>query len=212
MKDQRLYSIFILFVFTILFSRPGVTSEINIESNPEGVEVFAMDPKTGDSVSIGETPFKGSMEEIAGRIGDGSGFVLEARKDGFEPYRLLLTTLGGSNIDLKINLKVSKDIKIVQDLDLLMNDLFDVQRLVRGQDYESAMKKISMLEKKFPHFSIISEIKGSIHYLRKDFTRSLNSYRKAFALNPKNRSAYRMKTYLEKRFNLEDKRAQVKGN
>ena len=39
----------------------------------------------------------------------------------------------------------------------------------------------------------------------KEFKRSLSFYRKAFAVNPKNRDAYRMKLYLEKKFKISSK-------
>lgn len=194
--------------FTIILAlSPFLTwaSSVNIKSNPDTAEVFVLNVSDGKPISVGETPFEGNVDDLGSRAGGGNSFVIEIKKVGFEPYRVLMNTLGGNDIELSVNLKVSKDIELVQDIDLLMSDLFDVQRLVRGQDYASALTKLTALQKKFPHFSIIPEMTGGIHYLNRDFTRAMNSYRKAFSLNAKNQSAYRMKKYLEKRFGLPER-------
>ena len=123
-------------------------------------------------------------------------------KPGFDKFNIAVPVLKNVDIKLNANLEVQRDIKMTQDLDLLVTDLFDVLRMMRVKDFDSAFKKLEKLESKFPHFSIIYEMKGSISYLKKDFKRALNFYRKAFAVNPKNREAYRMKIYLEKKFGV----------
>ena len=126
----------------------------------------------------------------------------EIEKEGFDPYRVLLTRTGSNDIEMSVNLDISKNIKMIKDLDYLMVELFDVQRQIRAKDYTSALNKLDGLEKDFPHYSIIYELKGSAYYLNKDFSKALNFYRKAFSINPDNRDAYNMKIYLEKKFNL----------
>ena len=74
--------------------------------------------------------------------------------------------------------------------------------MVRLKDYQSSLQKLEMLERKFPHFSIIHEMKGMIFYLQKNFKMALNFYRKANGINPQNIEAYKMKTYLEKKFGI----------
>jgi tetratricopeptide (TPR) repeat protein len=77
-----------------------------------------------------------------------------------------------------------------------------VQRQIRSKDYANAVKRLDELEKDFPHYSIIYELKGSAFYLDKQFKQALNYYRKAFSVNPENRDAYIMKVYLEEKFEL----------
>ncbi len=192
---------FTLLVSTFFISYAGA-EEIAITSNPEEVNIFVKNAQTGQELNIGKTPYKGDVEALTANVANGSVFMIELRKDGFETYRILVTKAGKSDIAVNVNMEVSKDMSMTQDFDLLTGDLFDVQRMVRTKDYQSALKKIEMLEKKFPHFSVVYEMKASVFYLMKEFKRSLTFYRKAFATNPKNRDAYRMKIYLEKKFKV----------
>jgi hypothetical protein len=186
----------------IIMSSLVYSEEISITSNPEQATISVRNAQTGQEVKIGKTPYKGSLDTIVANIASGSVFMLEITKIGFEPYRMLITKTGSSDIAVNINMIVSRDMRMTQDFDLLMTELFDVQRMIRTKDYASSMQKLDVLIKKFPHFSIVYEMKGSIFYLMKEFKRSLTFYRKAFAVNPKNRDAYRMKIYLEKKFKI----------
>lgn len=194
-----------LFTFLIIFSNLLSASEINILSNPVGGIIYVKDAKKGDRIKIGETPYKGNLDQLVANISSKAAFIVEVTKVGFEPYRILLTKTGSMDIELDVNLEISKNIEMVQDLDLLTGDLFDVQRMIRVKDYQSSLKKLDLLEKKFPHYSIVAEMKASVFYLMKEYKRSLGFYRKAFGLNPENREAYQMKVYLEKKFKINKK-------
>lgn len=192
----------LLILFLVMFSGSLFAEDISITSNPEQAIISVRNAQTGQSVRIGKTPYKGNLETIISNIASGSVFMLELTKDGFEPYRILITKTGASDIAVNVNMTVDRNMRMTQDFDILMSELFDVQRMIRTKDYDSSMQKLDVLIKKFPHFSIVYEMKGSIFYLMKEFKRSLTFYRKAFAVNPKNRDAYRMKTYLEKKFKV----------
>lgn len=195
----------ILLIFTFSFINFAFANEISILSNPVGAFIYVKDAKKGDRIKIGETPYKGNLDQLVASLSSKAAFIVEVSKVGFEPYRILLTKTGAMDIELDVNLQISKNIEMVQDLDMLTGDLFDVQRMVRVKDYKSSLTKLNLLEKKFPHFSIIAEMKGSIYYLQKEYKRSLGFYRKAFGLNPENREAYQMKQYLEKKFKINKK-------
>jgi tetratricopeptide (TPR) repeat protein len=177
--------------------------ELSIVSNPEKAIIFVKNNTTKKMVKIGMTPLKISMNEVANNYANGDVFVLELKKNGFDPYRVLLARSGSNDVELNVNLEVNKDIQLVKDVDTLIAKLFEVQRRIRVKDYPGAIKMLTEAEKKFPHFSIIYELKASAYYLDKKFTQALNFYRKAFSVNPENRDAYVMKLYLEKKFKLE---------
>jgi hypothetical protein len=193
----------IFLISFILFSMSSHARKIEIITNPEEAEVFVINPQNGERITIGSTPYSGPLEILSQKASGATAFIIEIDKPGFESYRLLYSVMAKGDVNLRVNLPLSNDIKLTQDLDMLMSDLFDVQRMVRARDFSSALTKIEMLEAKFPQYSILHEIKGSIFYLTQDFTRALSSYRRAFALNAKNRDAYRMKLYLERKFNTE---------
>lgn len=185
----------------ILLSTMTYSATLTVNSNPSDCNVYVVD-KNGKKVSLGSTPYKAQMENLQSNYGSDGPIQIEVYKPGFEAYSISVPFLKKGDVDLNANLKVEKNIRLAQDFDFLVSDLFDVLRLMRGKNLDIAFAKLEKLEVKFPHFSIIHEMKGSISYMRKDFKNSLSFYRKAFGINPKNMEAYKMKSYLEKKFNL----------
>ncbi len=192
----------LLFVTTLLLSLTSYAGKVKIDSSPSECEISVINPENGSKTALGKTPYDGDMEQLIANVGDNGIIQLDIHKPGFQRYHLALPVVGSSDVKVFANLEVENDVRLTQDIDLLMGDLFDVLRMVRVQDFNNGMKKLELLEQKFPHYSIIFEMKGMISYLRKNFKEALNFYRKSFGLNPKNREAYRMKVYLEKKFNI----------
>lgn len=193
---QLLFSLFMLVSCNI------IAGKVTIDSSPSECEITVINPDNGVKTVLGKTPYDTDMQQLKSNVGDNGIVQLDIQKPGFQKYHMALPIVGSSDIKVFANLEVDNDIKLTQDIDLLMGDLFDVLRMVRVQDFGNGMKKLELLEQKFPHYSIIYEMKGMISYLRKNFKEALNFYRKSFGLNPKNREAYRMKVYLEKKFNI----------
>lgn len=196
-KFLKFITVSISFILSLHY---GHAKNIEIITSPEEAEVFIINPSSGERLPIGATPYKGPIDIMKQKASGASAFVIEIAKPGFDSYRMLYSVLGSSDVSIRVNLSVVNNIALVQDLDLLMADLFDVQRMVRTRDFTSALSKIELLEAKFPQYSILHELKGSVFYLTQEYARALAAYRRAFALNSKNADAYRMKIYLERRF------------
>lgn len=194
----------ILVIFILLFSMKGFSGVISIKSNPSDCDVFQIDPISGKKSALGKTPYKADLDTLKGESEDNATIQLSIYKPGFDSFNVTVPSLGNVDVNLNANLEVQKDIKMTQDLDMMVTDLFDVLRMMRIKDFPNASKKLFLLEKKFPHYSIIHEMKGTVSYLQKEFKQSLNYYRKAFGINPKNREAYKMKVYLEKKFKIKE--------
>lgn len=177
--------------------------EFEVTSNPVDSDVFAVN-EAGKKTALGKTPFKMDLESLKIAHGQGDVVNISVSKLGFESYNVVVPLLTSTEVKINASLEVEKDLKFTQDFDLLTTDLFDVLRMMRGKDYNAAFDKLGLLEKKFPHFSIIYEMKGAVLYMRNDYTSSLNYYRKAFGINPQNREAFKMKTYLEKKFGINE--------
>lgn len=192
-----------LIIFTLLsFSSFSFAADLNIKSNPADCDVFVIG-ENGKKNAVGKTPYKTSIDEIKNNFGVEGSVQFLVHKPGFEEFNIVVPLIGSSDVNLSANLEVQRDIKMTQDLDLLVTDLFDVLRMMRGKDFDTAYAKLDKLEQKFPHYSIIYEMKGTISYLQKEFKKALSFYRKAFGINPKNREAYKMKVYLEKKFQVD---------
>lgn len=190
-------------ILILAFITTGVLaqSKLSIKSQPPGAEIYIQSTNS-KSVRIGTTPYEADLNEIVNNYVKSNSFILELKKSGHNPYRLLIAKTAEADLELNANLELDKAVSNIKDHDLLMNDLFNVQKMVRGRNFVDALKQLDTLEKKHPQLSIIPEMKATTYYMNKDIENALSYYRKAFALNPDNSDAYRMKTYLEKKLNL----------
>ncbi len=177
-------------------------SKLSIKSRPEGAEIYITDSDSRP-VLIGKTPFEADLEDIIKSYVKASSFLVELKKDGHDPYRVLLARTANVDMTLTANLELSKNITSLKEHDLLMNELFDVQKLIRARNFGDAILKLTELETKNPNLSIIPELRATALYLNKDVEAALSYYRKAFAINPDNADAYRMKIYLEKKLGVD---------
>ena len=176
-------------------------SKLVIKSSPEGAEIFIN--TTGKPVRIGATPYEADLTEVINTYVKANSFVIELKKAGHNTYRVLLAKTEDVDLELTANLELDEAISNIKEHDLLMNQLFDVQKLVRGRNFRDALLKLDELEKKHPALSIIPEMKATAYYMNKEVESALSYYRRAFSLNSDNHDAYRMKVYLEKKLGID---------
>jgi len=191
----------ILSIFLIL-PLSSIANYLALKSNPVGADVYVVNTTTNKRVKIGKTPFEIQMQEVVTNFSDSQVFMVEVTKSGYEDYRVMIGQVGGNEVDLTVNLTPLKTVLEQKLTDELMAQLFDIQRQIRTKDYANAINRLSELDKRFPNYSIISELIASAYYLDQKFKEALSYYRKAFAINPENKDAFIMKNYLEKKFNL----------
>jgi tetratricopeptide (TPR) repeat protein len=191
-------SFFILF---ILASFPSWGSKLMIKSQPEGAEIFILN--AGRPIRLGATPFEANLTEIIKTYVKSNSFLIELKKAGHIPYRVLMAKTEDVDLELTANLELDQAISNHKEHDLLMNQLFDVQKMIRGRNFRDALLRLDDLEKKHPTLSIIPELKATSYYMNKEVENALSYYRKAFTLNPDNTDAYRMKVYLEKKLGVD---------
>lgn len=195
------YGLAVLFI-SFIFSYSSKAGNLNIKSQPGGADIFIISDG-GKPVLLGKTPYTADLEDIIRRYIKSSSFLVEIKKDGHDPYRVLLARTANVDMDLTAKLELSKNISNIKEHDLLMNQLFDVQKLIRARNFNDAISKLEQLETKNPKLSIIPELRATAMYLNKDVEGALSYYRKAFAINPDNADAYRMKVYLEKKLGVD---------
>lgn len=191
-----------LLVLTILFfSMNAWSGKLIIKSQPEGAEIYIT--VGGRPVRLGATPYEVDLTEIIKSYVKSNSFLIELKKSGHYPYRVLLAKTDDVDLELTANLELDEAVSNHKAHDLLMNQLFDVQRMIRGRNFRDALLKLDELEKKHPTLSIIPELKATTYYMNKDVENALAYYRKAFGLNSDNADAYRMKLYLEKKLGID---------
>jgi tetratricopeptide (TPR) repeat protein len=186
----------------VLLSFSAWANKLTIKSQPDGADIFIVDGSSRP-VALGKTPYEGSLDEIINNYVKSSSFLLELKKTGHETYRVLLAKTSNVDMSLAANLELSQSISNIKEHDLLMNELFDVQKLIRSRNFKDAISRLETLEQKNQGLSIIPELRATAMYLNKDVEGALSYYRKAFALNPDNADAYRMKIYLEKKLGVD---------
>lgn len=195
--SKLLLILLVFFHFTLSHA-----SKLSIKSRPDGAEIYIMDSESRP-VLIGKTPFEADLDDFIKSYVKSSSFLLELKKDGHDSYRVLLARTTNVDMTLTANLELSKSISNLKEHDLLVNELFDVQKLIRSRNFSDAITKLTDLEKKNPNLSIIPELRATALYLNKEVEAALSFYRKAFAINPDNADAYRMKIYLEKKLGVD---------
>lgn len=190
-------------LFTFIFSFAAFAGKFTVKSNPEGSEIYITSDANEKAEKIGKTPFNQDIGELIQTYVKKNTFIIELRKEGFETYRVLFAKTTNIDVDLSVNMKVSKAIRAIKKHDLLMNQLFDVQKLIRGRNFLDALTKLKELEKEYEHFSIITELKATTYYMMKYVEKALSHYRRAFAKNSDDVEAYKMKVYLEKKMGID---------
>jgi tetratricopeptide (TPR) repeat protein len=176
----------------ILFPIIASAQQLVLTSAPEGAEVVLV--VDGKPSKLGVTPLSINLKsyELAQ-----TGFSVNLKKEGFYEKDFVFPVLSGA--DIKINAQlVDMDVsKLNKEKDTLVNELFEVQRLVRVQNYEQALQLIERSKLKHPKLSTIFELEGSIQYLMKDFKSAANAFRRSVTLNPDNLEAKKMAELLE---------------
>ncbi len=172
--------------------------QIKLKSEPADVDVYVRDLSGTLKNKVGKTPFEGNIQEIASTYAKSNFFILVLEKEGYESQSILLNDLLKSDIELSMNMVAKEDILEFRKLDKSINDLFESQRLLRGQQYADALALLKNVEKEQPKLSIVPEMIGSALYLSKDQKGSLSWYEKAYRMNPENKDAFTMKTYLRR--------------
>ena len=189
------YILAVIFHFQLLIG-PTWASQVVIRSQPEGAEVIVQVAKGGKKTKIGTTPLVIPHAQLD-TITQGVAYKIEVIKPGFEVYRLLVAATNMEEITLSAVLEPSIEVKLGANTDVLITGLVEAQRLTRAKDYDGALSKLAELEKSYASVSSVFELRGSVNYLKKDFTTALAEFRKAYTLNPQNEVAQRMKDYLE---------------
>jgi tetratricopeptide (TPR) repeat protein len=192
-------NICLIFLFIeIIFFQKSYADQLKLKSEPADAVVYIRDLNGTIKNKIGKTPYEGNIQEIASTYAKSNFFILVLEKDGYESQSILLNDLLKSDIELNMNMVAKEDILEFRKLDKSINDLFESQRLLREQQYTDAISLLKNIEKEQPKLSIVPEMIGSAQYLAKDQKAALSWYEKAYRLNPENKDAYTMKSYLRK--------------
>ena len=174
------------------------SAKINFQSGSGVAEVWVAPIGSKDLKIIGSTPLTISSIELAKKIGEKGPVAVEYRSSGFTTQRAIITD--STNVDINLSLEM---IPLVnnedpQKMNRVVDRLFEVQRLARVGRAEDALQAVKEIQKEAPYVTAAYELEGGIYLMQKKYEMSLDAYRTASKLDPKNLEIANMKKQVEK--------------
>jgi tetratricopeptide (TPR) repeat protein len=194
----------IFMMIALLTSMLAQAEQLKLKSDPADATVFIRDLGGTQNNKVGNTPYEGNILDLASNYAKSNFFLVVIEKVGYETQSILLSDLLKSDIELSITLTPKEDILHFRKIEKSINDMFEAQRLMRSQQFDDAITLLKTVEIDQPKFSLVPELIGSTYYLKKDYRASLTWYEKAYRMNPENKDAFIMKSYLKKSLGGED--------
>jgi tetratricopeptide (TPR) repeat protein len=182
----------------MIFSLISYADQLKLKSDPVDATVYIRDLSGVQNTKIGNTPYEGNILDLSANYAKSNFFLIVIEKSGYESQSILLSDLLKSDIELSVNLVPKEDVLLYRKIDKNINDIFEAQRFIRAQQYDEALNILKHLEQDQSKLSIIPELIGSAYYLKKNQKASLTWFEKAYRMNPENKDAYTMKSYLKK--------------
>ncbi len=213
-----------ILLILLLFMCGCSTGRMVIESAPKQGQIFVRAAGQLNEQSLGQSPVSRDVSEIQDLAGGVDTIVVEVRKTGYFPKSVVVTDIDSLS-DIKINLELSSiedfltgaDPKMGESqrrvlLDLneqrsrmtnhLIDDLFEAQRLAQVGRVADSLKKLDEIEKDNPNVASVYEIRGGVYFMQKDYPKALDAFRKAARSNPSNLEVLNIKSFLEKKLNV----------
>lgn len=154
--------------------------------------------KAGATSADGKKPFVIDMKDVIANYSQSEVFAIEIRKKGFESKNYIIPKLDKADLTIEVNLTRISKFEKAKEIDQIIAELFDAQRLIRGKNYSDAQQKLLEVEKITGDLSVNKELLGSAYYLQGDYKKALAYFQMAYMTNPDNLDAYKMIVYLEK--------------
>jgi tetratricopeptide (TPR) repeat protein len=188
----------ILLIFVgILFGVNLQAEQLRLKTDPPDATIYIRDLNGTTNNKIHNTPYEGSINDLATNYAKSNFFLLVIEKNGYQTQSVLMSDLLKSDIELTITLVPNEDILHYRKIDQLITNLFKAQSKIRSEQYDEAISSLKLMKGDFPLLSVIPEILGSTYYVKKDPKAALSSFSDAYRLNPENSEAYNKMKYLQ---------------
>jgi tetratricopeptide (TPR) repeat protein len=143
---------------------------------------------------LGKTPL--SVEASSLRDADGGAHIM-VTKEGFLPESILVPQSGlPSSTRMNFALKQMVTSKQCEQAEEALNEVArgvaETQSQITKRNLSDAERTIQNLIVRYPKVSVLHDLKGNLHYLQKDLTRALESYRRSIEIRPGNFETLRM--------------------
>lgn len=182
-------SILNLFLFTsAALALTGCASSqfLQIESDPVGADVY-LSISGQSSAKVGQTP----LQLQSSQIPSGAEAQISISKGNLKSETVFLPATNFSKSG-KIFIKLTDTqlpIACLQQeasMQKLARGIAESQAMIKSKELDQSEQKLVSLSGEFSNVSVIYDLLGNIHYLKKDLDKALIAYRKSISLNPNN--------------------------
>jgi hypothetical protein len=156
------------------------TSELRVESNPEGAEIVVTDANKVNR-RVGVTPMVLTASNTPGLFKSPSQISLS--KEGYKTQTIFVPiTHIASEGQLVVQLKPDD----AGYLNTAASQVAQVQRLIFKKNYIEAERLLAESIAKNPSVAVFHSLLGNVYYLQKNTARALDSYQRAQSIEPNN--------------------------
>lgn len=167
------------------------TPTIQVQSSPDQADVSLVTDQ-GRS-PLGKTPMAVNADAQPALFS--SGGLLEIRKDGFFPEIIIVPGSGmgkSTNVGVKLSELKAAETCSHTAASNLARGVAAAQQQILSKRFVEAEATLNALIGAYPNVSVLYDLIGNLHYLRRDTNRSLDAYRRSFELEPGNTYTERM--------------------
>ena len=176
------------------------TATLVLNSSPEQAEVWV--GSGTNYVQIGNTPLTISKSELKNQLTDDGPYFFRFVAENHTPKEVILTNIPTQSevfVSITLEKKESPWEERKDEVNAIIDDLFETQRLARVERYSDALEKIKRVQERHPSLSAAYELEGGIYFLQENFREAYDAYLKAYRLNPTNLESFNMTQYLRAR-------------
>ena len=128
---------------------------------------------------------------------EGDNFSLEVIKDDHYSQIVHFSASLKDNNIIDISLNQKEDPFDAQIMDNVIQELFEVQRLLKYKKSRDAIVRLNKLELEYPKLSIVYELRASAFYFLGDYKKAYHDFKMAWKYNSANSEAKRMIKFME---------------
>lgn len=179
-----------------------VTSTYTVKTDPPGAEVYVKSFDSDEKQLIGQTPLTLSYSELREKTkipaSSGEFFRLILEKKDYQAETMLVPASRMGHSSTMIVIKMKSGGEAVSKVNLLLQHLFNAQKLANEGDFERAQIEIDKDLEIEPNFTRAMSLRGSIFFLQKKFDESMKWFEKALAVDPGFSDAIKMIAQIKK--------------
>jgi tetratricopeptide (TPR) repeat protein len=191
---QIIYNILLINYSVIVIS--CASQEVRIQTTPAEAKVVVSNPN-GESQDLGQTPVRVSSADIKLK----APFFIEISKDGYFSKSIFIPHLN-PNTELKaqVTLDPKSDLGSMTtfnttDGNTLVKEISSIHNHISKKEFLEAQNRLLNLTSKYSGYSALWSLLGNVYYLQRKWDSALESYSKAYDLDP---SAIEIKSMIDR--------------